>query len=136
MTESKTILLLPEWFFKRQICVSVIIFLVSPVTLLITGLHTQNNSIIKYTGSVLIMMIVSMLYPYSRYAVQKIIDTWYGNERVVYDGSVHATLGRKYEKMVVSIIFMPVLGPACLVLLLLARWRCKENKSTSECDEG
>lgn len=127
MRECKTIWLLPDWFFKRQILVSTLIFLVAPITLLMTHPRAPDFSVIEYIQVILSLTIISMLYPYSRYAVQKIIDVWYGNERIYHDGSMHATLGRKYEKMIVGLILLPVLGPACLALLLLARWREKNN---------
>lgn len=127
VAKGKTILLLPDWFFKRQLGVSITVCLVIPAVLLLTDSHGREHPIINWIACILILIAMTMLYPYSRYAVQKIIDYWYGNERVYHDASMHATLGRKYEKMVAGFFLLPVLGPACLVLLLLARWKHKEK---------
>lgn len=78
---------------------------------------------IHLLGKVMVMIGVALLYPYSRYAVQWIIDYWYGGERVVYDGSLKATLDRKFMKMMASLILIFLLGPLCLLVLLVSHWK-------------
>lgn len=48
-------------------------------------------------------LVLGMLYPYCRYAVQRIIDYWHGDERVVYDASIKSSLDRKFAKLMVSL---------------------------------
>lgn len=71
-------------------------------------------------------LVLGMLYPYSRYAVQWIIDYWNGSEQVIYDGSIKSSLDRKFAKLMVSLLFMLVLGPACLLILLAKHLRRRQ----------
>lgn len=124
MTQCQTLLLLPRWFMKRQLIVSTCIFVILPVALILfstTPIHIEPS--INLLGKVMVLFGMALLYPYSRYAVQWIIDYWYGEERVVYDGSLQATLDRKFMKMMASLILMLLLGPLCILALLVSHWR-------------
>lgn len=124
MTQNQTLLLLPRWFMKRQLIVSTCIFMILPVALILFStkpIHIVPS--IQLLGKVMVMIGVALLYPYSRYAVQWMIDYWYGGERVVYDGSLKATFDRKFMKMMASLILIFLLGPLCLLVLLVSRWR-------------
>ncbi len=124
MTQNQTLLLLPRWFIKRQLIVSSCIFVILPAVLILFS--TKPIHIVPsfhLLGKVMVMFGVALLYPYSRYAVQRIIDYWYGSERVVYDGSLEATLDRKFMKMMASLILIFLLGPLCLLALLVSHWR-------------
>ncbi|MNE41630.1 hypothetical protein D3C80_1357100 [compost metagenome] len=65
-----------------------------------------------------VLLALALLYPYSRYAVQWLIGYWNGGEQVIYDGSIKSSLDRKFAKLMVSLVFILVLGPACLLILL------------------
>lgn len=79
---------------------------------------------------------LGMLYPYSRYAVQRIIDYWHGDENVVYDASIKCSFDRKFAKLMVSLVCLLVLGPMCLIVLLVKRWRERRGQITREPASG
>lgn len=81
-------------------------------------------------------LVLGMLYPYSRYAVQRIIDYWHGDENVVYDASVKSSFDRKVAKLMVSLVCLLVLGPLCLIVLLVKRWKKRKGQISREPASG
>lgn len=119
MTDEKTLLLLPNKFFKRQFIVSFCLFVVFPVAMMPThDVPMANWLILPF-----VLMAFALLYPYSRYAVEWIIGYWNGEEQVIYDGSFKSSIERKFAKSMVSLVFILVLGPACLLILLAKHLR-------------
>ncbi|MGS3167309.1 hypothetical protein ACB308_10225, partial [Aeromonas sanarellii] len=84
----------------------------------------------------IVLLALSLLYPYSRYAVQWVIDYWHGSEQVVYDGSLKSSIDRKFAKLMVSLVFILVLGPLCLIALLVKRWRTRRGLISREPASG
>ncbi|MFQ2510594.1 hypothetical protein [Aeromonas caviae] len=124
MTNEKTLLLLPNWFFKRQFIVSFCLFVVLPLPVALA----HNASMVNWLLLPLVLLAFALLYPYSRYAVQWVIGYWNGEEKVVYDGSFQSSIDRKFAKFMVSVVFILVLGPLCLCVLLVKRWRTRDGR--------
>lgn len=123
MTENKTLLLLPRWFIKRQLIVSTCLFVIFPFAMIFPTKPMHIVLSLNSLGMMMVLIGMALLYPYSRYAVQWVIDYWHGNERIVYDCSVKSSLDRKFMKLMASLILLMVLGPLCLLVLLMSRWR-------------
>ncbi|MDF2414508.1 hypothetical protein [Aeromonas sp. 1HA1] len=131
MTEEKTLLLLPSWFFKRQFIVSLCIFVVSPVAMILIKPSAHDVPMVNWLLIPIVLLAMALLYPYSRYAVQWIIGYWNRGEQIIYDGSIKGSLDRKFAKLMVSLVFILVLGPLCLIVLLVKRWRQIARASAS-----
>lgn len=136
MLEKKTMLLLPKAFFQRQLVVALCLFVGIPIVLTLLRPPTHEVSLINWLAATVMLLVFGLLYPYSRYAVQRIIDYWHGDEQVVYDGSAKSMLDRKFSKLMVSLIMMLVLGPLCIIVLLVARWRKSKNQTAQESTTG
>lgn len=126
MTEEKTLLLLPSWFFKRQFIVSLCLFVAFPVVMTLMQPSTHDVPMVNWLLLPVVLLALTLLYPYSRYAVQWLIDYWNGSEQVIYDGSIKSSLERKFAKLMVSLVLMLVLGPACLLILLAKHLRRRQ----------
>lgn len=118
MLEQKTMLLLPKAFFQRQLSVGLCLFVGIPVALVLLRPLAHDTRLVNLILIAIVLLALSLLYPYSRYAVQRVIDYWHGSEQVVYDGSFKSSIDRKFAKLMVSLVFILVLGPACLLILL------------------
>ncbi|MNI07122.1 hypothetical protein D3C73_601260 [compost metagenome] len=118
MLEQKTMLLLPKAFFQRQLSVGLCLFVGIPVVLILLRPLAHDTWLVNLILIAIELLALSLLYPYSRYAVQRVIDYWHGSEQVVYDGSFQSSIDRKFAKLMVSVVFILVLGPACLLILL------------------
>ncbi|MDI3431696.1 hypothetical protein QLG02_15265 [Aeromonas sp. V90_14] len=136
MTEEKTLLLLPRWFFKRQLIVSLCLFVAFPVAMTLITPQKNHVPVVSWLIITVEFLVLGMLYPYSRYAVQRIIDYWYGDENVVYDASIKSSFDRKFAKLMVSLVCLLVLGPMCLIVLLVKRWRERRGQITREPASG
>lgn len=136
MLEQKTMLLLPKSFFQRQLVVALCLFVGIPIALTLLRPPTHEVPLINWLAATVMLLAMGLLYPYSRYAVQRIIDYWHGDEQVVYDGSAKSVLDRKFAKLMVSLILMLVLGPLCIIALLVARWRKSKNQTAQESTTG
>ncbi len=123
MTEEKTLLLLPRWFLIRQLILSTCLFVIFPVVMMFPTKSMYIVLSLNSLGMVMMLIGMALLYPYSRYAVQWVIDYWYGNEQIVYDCSIKGSLDRKFIKLMASLILLMVLGPLCLLVLFMSRWR-------------
>ena len=123
MTEEKTLLLLPRWFLIRQLILSTCLFVIFPVVMIFPTKSMYIVPSLNSLGMVMMLIGMALLYPYSRYAVQWVIDYWYGNEQIVYDCSIKGSLDRKFIKLMASLILLMVLGPLCLLGLFMSRWR-------------
>lgn len=132
MTNEKTLLLLPSWFFKRQFIVSFCLFVALPLPVALA----HNASMVNWLLLPLVLLVFALLYPYSRYAVQWIIGYWNGEEKVVYDGSFQSSIDRKFGKLMVSVIFNLVLGPLCVIALLVKHWRTRRSRISREPASG
>lgn len=132
MTNEKTLLLLPSWFFKRQFIVSFCLFVALPLPVALA----HNASMVNWLLLPLVLLAFALLYPYSRYAVQWIIGYWNGEEQVVYDGSFQGSIDRKFGKLIVSLVFILVLGPLCLISLSVKRWRTRRDHISREPASG
>lgn len=132
MAETKIFLLLPSWFFKRQFIVSFGLFVVFPLPVVLG----HNSSTVNWLLLPFVLLAFALLYPYSRYAVQWIIDYWNGGEQVVYDGSFKSSIDRKFAKLIVSLVFILVLGPLCLISLSVKRWRTRRDHISREPASG
>ncbi|WP_206864640.1 hypothetical protein [Aeromonas hydrophila] len=136
MTEEKTLLLLPSWFFKRQLIVSLCLFVAFPVAMTIIRPPTNDVPMVNWLIIVVEFLVLGMLYPYSRYAVQRIIDYWHGDEHVVYSASIKSSFDRKVAKLMVSLVCLLVLGPMCLIVLLVKRWKKRRGQISREPASG
>ncbi len=136
MTEEKTLLLLPSWFFKRQFIVSLCLFVAFPVAMTLIRPPAHDVPIVNWLLLPVVLLALALLYPYSRYAVQWLIDYWNGSEQVIYDGSIKSSLERKFAKLMVSLVLMLVLGPLCLMVLLMKRWRKRRGQIARESASG
>ncbi len=132
MTDEKTLLLLPNRFFKRQFIVSFCLFVVFPVAMM----PAHDVPMVNWLILPFVLLGLALLYPYSRYAVQWIIDYWNGGEQVIYDGSIKSSLDRKFAKLMVSLVSILVLGPLCLIALLVMRWRKRRDQIARESASG
>ena len=136
MLEQKTILLLPRAFFKRQLVVVLCLFVAILIVITYLRPPTHEVPLINWLVVTVELLMLGLLYPYSRYAVQWIIDYWHGDEQVVYDGSVKSAFDRKFLKFMVSLILILVMGPLCLIVLLVAHWRKCRGGTTKEPASG
>ncbi|MGY6037784.1 hypothetical protein [Aeromonas sp. AE23HZ002T15] len=136
MLEQKTMLLLPKAFFQRQLVVALCLFVGIPIAITLLRPPTHEVPLINWLAATVKLLVMGLLYPYSRYAVQRIIDYWHGDELVVYDGSAKSMLDRKFAKLMVSLILMLVLGPLCIIVLSVARWRKSKNQTVQESTTG
>ncbi|MGY4068842.1 hypothetical protein ACW5XE_12640 [Aeromonas caviae] len=132
VAETKIFLLLPSWFFKRQFIVSFGLFVVFPLPVVLG----HNSSTVNWLLLPFVLLAFALLYPYSRYAVQWIIDYWNGGEQVVYDGSFKSSIDRKFAKLIVSLVFILVLGPLCVIALLVKHWRARRSRISREPASG
>ncbi|WP_323920132.1 hypothetical protein [Aeromonas caviae] len=132
MTNEKTLLLLPSWFFKRQFIVSFCLFVALPLPVVLA----HNASMVNWLLLPLVLLAFALLYPYSRYAVQWIIGYWNGEEQVLYDGSFQSSIDRKFGKLMVSVVFILVLGPLCVIALLVKHWRTRRSRISREPASG
>lgn len=128
MLEQKTMLLLPKAFFQRQLVVALCLFVGIPIALTLLRPPTHEVPLINWLAATVMLLAMGLLYPYSRYAVQRIIDYWHGDDQVVYDGSAKSMLDRKFAKLMVSLVSILVLGPLCLCVLLVKRWRTRDGR--------
>lgn len=134
--KENTILLLPRAFFKRQLIVVLCLFVAFPVAMTLITPQKNHVPVVSWLIITVEFLVLGMLYPYSRYAVQRIIDYWHGDENVVYDASVKSSFDRKVAKLMVSLICLLVLGPMCLIVLLVKRWRERRGQITREPASG
>jgi hypothetical protein len=132
MTEEKTLLLLPSWFFKRQFIVSLCLFVAFPVAMTLIRPSAHDVPMVNWLLLPVVLLVLALLYPYSRYAVQWIIDYWNGSEQVIYDASIRSSFDRKFAKLMVSLVVILVLGPLCLIVLLVTRWRKRRGQVARE----
>lgn len=115
----KTLFLLPREFFLRQLFVMLcweVLF-----TFLIVN-YSKNSIDGQYAVLMVLAGIFLILYPHSRYATQKVIDFVIGTDRLHYS-SVPELFHRKMEKAFVSMVLMPILGPANILVLSFQRFR-------------
>lgn len=136
MLEKKTILLLPRAFFKRQLVVVLFLFVAFPIAMILFRPPTHEIPLINWLIMVVEFLVLSLLYPYSRYAVQRIIDYWHGDEKIIYDASIRSSFDRKFAKFMVSLVSILVLGPLCLIALLVTRWRKRRSQIARESASG
>lgn len=134
--KENTILLLPRAFFKRQLIVVLCLFVAFPVAMTLITPQKNHVPVVSWLIITVEFLVLGMLYPYSRYAVQRIIDYWHGDENVVYDASVKSSFDRKVANLMVSLICLLVLGPMCLIVLLVKRWRERRGQITREPASG
>lgn len=128
MLVKKTMLLLPRAFFQRQLVVALCLFVGVPIAITLLRPPVHEVPLINWLAAMVELLVLSLLYPYSRYAVQRIIDYWHGGENIVYDASIKSSLDRKFAKLMVSLICLLVLGPMCLCVLLVKRWRTRDGR--------
>jgi hypothetical protein len=136
MLDQKTILLLPRAFFKRQLVVVLCLFVAFLIAVTYLRSPTHEVPLINWLVVTVELLILGLLYPYSRYAVQWIIDYWHGDEQVIYDGSVKSAFDRKFLKFMVSLVSLLVLGPLCLIVLLVMRWSKRRAQIARESASG
>ena len=134
--KENTILLLPRAFFKRQLIVVLCLFVAFPVAMTLITPQKNHVPVVSWLMITVEFLVLGMLYPYSRYAVQRIIDYWHGDENVVYDASIKSSFDRKFAKLMVSLVCLLVLGPMCLIVLLVKRWRERRGQITREPASG
>lgn len=134
--KENTILLLPRAFFKRQLIVVLCLFVAFPVAMTLITPQKNHVPVVSWLIITVEFLVLGMLYPYSRYAVQRIIDYWHGDENVVYDASIKSSFDRKFAKLMVSLVCLLVLGPMCLIVLLVKRWRERRGQITREPASG
>lgn len=132
MAEAKMFLLLPSWFYKRQFIVSFCLFVALPLPVALA----HNASMVNWLLLPLGLLAFALLYPYSRYAVQWIIGYWNGGEQVVYDGSFQSSIDRKFGKLMVSVVVILVLGPLCVIALLVKHWRIRRSRISRDPASG
>lgn len=136
MLEQKTMLLLPKAFFQRQLSVGLCLFVGIPVVLVLLRPPAHDTWSVNFILIAIELLALSLLYPYSRYAVQRVIDYWHGGEQVVYDGSFLSSIDRKFAKLMVSLVFILVLGPLCVIALLVKHWRTRRSRISREPASG
>ncbi|MCW0507563.1 hypothetical protein [Aeromonas piscicola] len=134
--KENTILLLPRAFFKRQLIVVLCLFVAFPVAMTLITPQKNHVPVVSWLIIAVEFLVLGMLYPYSRYAVQRIIDYWHGDENVVYDASIKSSFDRKFAKLMVSLVCLLVLGPMCLIVLLVKRWRKRRSQIARESASG
>lgn len=134
--KENTILLLPRAFFKRQLIVVLCLFVAFPVAMTLITPQKNHVPVVNWLIIAVEFLVLGMLYPYSRYAVQRIIDYWHGDENVVYDASIKSSFDRKFAKLMVSLVCLLVLGPMCLIVLLVKRWRKRRSQIARESASG
>lgn len=134
--KENTILLLPRAFFKRQLIVVLCLFVAFPVAMTLITPQKNHVPVVSWLIITVEFLVLGMLYPYSRYAVQRIIDYWHGDENVVYDASVKSSFDRKVAKLMVSLVCLLVLGPLCLIVLLVKRWKKRKGQISREPASG
>ncbi|MNF66847.1 hypothetical protein D3C84_486460 [compost metagenome] len=64
------------------------------------------------------------------------LATGIGGEQVVYDGSFQSSIDRKVAKLMVSVVFILVLGPLCVFALLVKHWRTRRSRISREPASG
>ncbi|MNE16647.1 hypothetical protein D3C81_691780 [compost metagenome] len=117
----KMLFLLPREFFLRQL----LIFLCWEVFIALLIINYGGDSISGQHSILIVLAVIFLiLYPHSRYATQKIIDFFIGTDRLNYP-SVPELFHRKMEKALVSMVLMPILGPANLVVLSILKFRSR-----------
>lgn len=132
MTNEKTLLLLPNQFFKRQFIVSFCLFVVFPLPVAVA----HDAPMVNWLLLPFVLLAFALLYPYSRYAVQWLIGYWNGGEQVIYDSSLKSSIEQKFAKLMVSLVFILVLGPLCLIALLVKRRRTRRGQISREPASG
>ncbi|PNO51512.1 hypothetical protein MC69_009585 [Aeromonas hydrophila] len=128
--------MLPRAFFKRQLIVVLCLFVAFPVAMTLITPQKNHVPVVSWLIITVEFLVLGMLYPYSRYAVQRIIDYWHGDENVVYDTSVKSSFDRKVAKLMVSLVCLLVLGPLCLIVLLVKRWKKRKGQISREPASG